>query len=226
MRLNKYVALSTGMSRRSVDTAIASGRVQVSGITAKLGERVELTDQVLLGGRVVNPPTETTTIMLNKPVGYVCSRDGQGSKTIYDLLPKQYHALKPVGRLDKDSSGLLLLTNNGTLAYELTHPSFQKEKRYEVRLSRDLSQKDFEVITKTGVKLKDGLSKLSLDSTNDGNTEWKVTMHEGRNRQIRRTFETLGYKVVKLHRTHFGPYKLENSSPGSHKEADILISSE
>jgi len=212
VRLNKYIALATGMSRRSADDAIAKGQVLVNDTPVQLGQQVEPDkDTVLLAGRPVAPPEKPITIMLNKPPGYVCSRDGQGSKAVYDLLPEKYHQLKPVGRLDKDSTGLLLLTNDGTLAYELTHPSFQKEKKYEIQLDHDLSKVDFETITKKGVQLEDGPSKFKLDFMNDSNTEWKVTMTEGRNRQIRRTFEALGYQVTKLHRTHFGEFSLKPS---------------
>lgn len=215
MRLNKYIALASGLSRRAADDAIAAGRVQVNDKVAGLGQTVdESFDTVKIDSQTLQPPAKMTTIMLNKPAGYVCSRDGQGSKTIYDLLPEDYHHLKPVGRLDKESSGLLLLTNNGTLAYELTHPSFQKEKRYVVKTDHDLSGKDFGTITKKGVKLNDGPSKLGLEGKD---TNWVVTMHEGRNRQIRRTFEALGYKVNKLHRTHFGKYNLEDLSEGKYK---------
>ena len=136
---------------------------------------------------------------------------------MYDLLPAEYQQLKPVGRLDKDSSGLLLLTNDGQLAHELTHPSFQKEKQYVIRLDKELSEADFETITKKGVPLVDGISKFGLDYVNDQNYEWKVTMAEGRNRQIRRTFEALGYHVTKLHRTQFGPYQLHDLQQGKYQ---------
>lgn len=218
MRLNRYVAQASGISRRAADIAIENGRVKVNGQPGLLGQEVKDTDTVTLDGQSVAAAKGRTTIMLNKPVGYVCSRDGQGSKTVYDLLPAELHKLKPVGRLDKDSSGLLLLTDDGELANRLTHPSFKKAKIYEVKLDRDLSQEDFGKITTTGVWLDDGLSKLGLDYMDDKNTEWKVTMHEGRNRQIRRTFASLGYKVIKLHRTHFGPYTLENLADSKFKQ--------
>jgi len=218
MRLNKYIALATGLSRRAADDAIAAGRVQVGAQHAKLGDQVTETDTVAFDGKLLKPPEEVQTIMLNKPAGYVCSRDGQGNKTIYELLPAKYHALKPVGRLDKDSSGLLLLTNNGTLAFELTHPSFQKEKHYEVTLDHALSKADLNSIAKEGVRLADGASKLGLSALNNDNTVWKVTMAEGRNRQIRRTFEALGYTVTKLHRTHLGSYTLDALKSGSYTE--------
>lgn len=208
MRLNKYVALATGMSRRAADKAIDWGRVTINGTPANAGQQVAPTDAIELDGEALNAPDQTQTIILNKPVGYICSRDGQGGKTIYDLLPPELHHLKPVGRLDKDSSGLLLLTNDGDLAHKLTHPSFQKIKKYNVALNKDLSELDFERVTKRGVKLDDGPSSFDLESVNDQLKEWKVTMTEGRNRQIRRTFQALGYSVTKLHRKQFGDYTL------------------
>jgi len=207
MRINRFIAQASGLSRRAADTAIENGRVLVGGQQPKPGYDVQSTDKVTLDGQPLTA-SKTTTIMLNKPVGYVCSREGQGSKTIYALLPPELHHLKPVGRLDKDSSGLLLLTNDGQLAQTLTHPKFEKIKKYKIALNHDLTEADFERITKTGVQLPDGLSKFALDAINTQHKEWKVAMREGRNRQIRRTFEHLGYTVVKLHRTHFGSYSL------------------
>jgi 23S rRNA pseudouridine2605 synthase len=130
------------------------------------------------------------------------------------LLPAAYHRLKPVGRLDKDSSGLLLLTDDGQLANQLTHPSYQKVKVYQVQLDRNLTNADQEAI-EAGVKLEDGLSRLGLSGR--GNN-WQVQMSEGRNRQIRRTFEALGYRVIKLHRTGFGPASLAELPAGAYRE--------
>ena len=138
MRINKYIALSTGLSRRAADAAILDGRVTVDEQPASSGMKVSATTVVTLDGTVLSRPAATQTIMLNKPVGYVCSRDGQGSQTIYELLPADLHSLKPVGRLDKDSSGLLLLTNDGTLANQLTHPRYEKIKEYIVQLNKPL----------------------------------------------------------------------------------------
>lgn len=216
MRLNKYLASATGMSRRAADKAIEWGRVTVNGTVADTGLQVADSDTVLLDGVKVVPSAQTTTIMLNKPVGYICSRDGQGGKTIYDLLPENLHHLKPVGRLDKNSSGLLLLTTDGDLAHKLTHPSYKKTKVYKIALNKALDSADRHIISANGVVLDDGPSKLQLDrisATDD--TNWRVVMHEGRNRQIRRTFEALGYNVVKLHRTHFGNYALNKLAVGT-----------
>src|SRR5688572_10819363 len=128
MRINKFVALASGMSRRAADAAIEQGRVRVDGQHPTLGQDVADGQKITLDGHALHTPSQHQTIMLNKPVGYVVSRDGQGSKTIYDLIPDHLHELKPIGRLDKNSSGLLLLTNDGMLAHELTHPRFHKIK--------------------------------------------------------------------------------------------------
>lgn len=209
MRINKFVASATGLSRRAADVAISAGRVSVNGQPAHLGDDVAPDDVVALDKLAITPSVKTQTVILNKPVGYVVSRNGQGSKTIYDLLPAELHSLKPVGRLDKDSSGLLLLTNDGQLANELTHPSHQKRKVYQVELAEPLQPLHHQMINDHGVKLADGLSRLQLERLRQGDDHaWQVTMSEGRNRQIRRTFQSLGYTVIKLHRTHFGNYNL------------------
>lgn len=204
MRINQFVAKATGMSRREADKVISSGALKIDGRRAELHDNVTNDNHITLQGRILHVPDKAVTIMLNKPVGYVCSRNGQGSKTVYSLLPQQFHNLKTVGRLDKDSSGLLLLTSGGSLANQLTHPKYQKEKVYEVELNKDLSATDQKAIEQ-GVELEDGLSKLRLEGQGKN---WTVKMNEGRNRQIRRTFEKLGYQVTKLHRTKFGDYTL------------------
>jgi 23S rRNA pseudouridine2605 synthase len=217
MRINKFVALATGMSRRTADQAIAEGRVAVNGRPPTAGQQVTDEDQINLDGQTLQKPA-ATTIMMNKPVGYVVSRDGQGSQTIYDLLPEEYQSLKPVGRLDKDSSGLLLLTNDGTLAQELTHPKYQKQKVYEIELDKPLEPLHQQMINDVGIQLDDGPSRLQLEKLDDAR-HWRVRMAEGRNRQIRRTFSALGYEVTKLHRTQFGGYQLNELEPGQTKIA-------
>lgn len=213
MRINRYIALSTGLSRRSADAAITAGRVLVNGTQPSSGHDVVPADSVLLDGKAVHPPKTTTTIILNKPVSFVCSRDGQGSKTIYELLPPNLHHLKPIGRLDKYSSGLLLMSDDGKLAQQLTHPSFQKKKIYNVTLDRELSHNDALAI-ENGIPLEDGLSRLQLDGQG---RSWVITMHEGRNRQIRRTFAACGYEVVSLQRTAVGSYVLGTLKVGTYR---------
>ena len=218
MRLNKYLAQATGMSRRAADAAIHGGRVVVNGQPPTIGQDISKNDKVTLDGSVLSTPYSALTIMLNKPPGCVCSRDGQGSQTVYDLLPPEYQTLKTVGRLDKNSSGLLLLTNDGQLAYELTHPKFQKTKIYKIALNKPLEPQHKQIIAGKGVMLSDGPSQLQLEHINPTDTtNWKVTMSEGRNRQIRRTFEALNYNVIKLHRTHFGEYLLDTVQLGKFK---------
>ncbi|HUC90326.1 MAG TPA: pseudouridine synthase [Patescibacteria group bacterium] len=208
MRINKFVALASGLSRRAADQAVAEHRVKVNGQPAATGQDITETDNITLDNRPLKA-LQIQTIMLNKPTGYVVSRDGQGNKTIYDLLPEDYGHLKPIGRLDKDSSGLLLLTNDGNLANQLTHPSHQKAKIYEVKLTKPLTSQHFQIITGEGVLLEDGPSKFALKEISPGDGKhWRITMHEGRNRQIRRTLAGLGYGVNTLHRTHFGAYVL------------------
>lgn len=211
VRLNKFLAHATGISRREADELIDRGRVSVNGLPIKLGSQIAETDLLAIDGKpVANAAPTYTYLLLNKPIGYLCSRRSQGGDpTIYELLPPKYHLLKPVGRLDKDSSGLLLLTDDGDFAHRMTHPSFHKNKTYEIILDHDLAPLHRQMISDIGVDLEDGKSQLQLERLNEGNDQkWRVVMHEGRNRQIRRTFISLGYNVTKLHRTQFGPYTI------------------
>ncbi len=215
MRINKFIAQSTGISRRMADKAVAAGRVMINNRPAEAGSTVAENDLVALDGRVVTATSQTVTVIYHKPVGCVVSREGQGSSTIYDRLPAEYRLLKPVGRLDKNSSGLLLLTNDGQLANELTHPRYAKVKIYEVTLGKPLQPLHRQMINDHGINLEDGNSQLALERLVEGDdTKWRIAMKEGRNRQIRRTFAALNYHVAGLHRTHFGPYSLGELTVG------------
>lgn len=209
-RLNKHLALVLGISRREADALIEQGKVKINDTIASLGYRLLPRDVVYVNGKKVQATEDYLYIALNKPVGYVCSRKQQGdTPTIYSLLPASLHALKPVGRLDKDSSGILILTNDGDFAHTMTHPKFHKTKTYLITLNKDLEPLHQQMISDIGVELEDGTSQLLLEKAKDNTRkEWKVSMHEGRNRQIRRTFAALGYSVEKLHRTQFGAYDL------------------
>lgn len=219
MRINKYIAAASGLSRRAADLAIEQGKVRINGTKPLTGQNVQDSDVVTLDDRTLTAPASHTTVILNKPSGYVVSREGQGSRTIYDLLPPDLHHLKPVGRLDKDSSGLLLLTTDGQLAQELTHPKYQKEKIYEVTLNKPLTPAATARL-RQGVSLEDGVSHLTVTplkkphDTPTSQTIYEVRMHEGRNRQIRRTFDAIGHKVTQLHRINFGPYGLARLRSG------------
>ena len=217
IRLNKFLAERLGLSRREADDIIASGRVTIDGKPAILGAHVDKLSKVCYNNKIVPFAADYLYLAFNKPVGYVCSRRAQGSApTLYELLPAKYHHLKTVGRLDKDSSGLILLTNDGDFAFQMTHPKFHKEKIYEVELNRPLEPLHQQMISDYGIMLDDGPSKFTVISA--GPAQYIVYLSEGRNRQIRRTFAALGYRVIKLHRTSFGPYALSTLGPGEYTE--------
>lgn len=217
-RINKYLALRLGISRREADELISSGKVLLNGLPAVNGQKIGETDLLSIDGRVISHETTLQYLLLNKPIGYVCSKRAQGSNpTIYDLLPENYKHLKAVGRLDKDSSGLLLLTNDGDYAHQMTHPKFSKLKIYEIELDKPLAPLHQQMISDFGITLTDGPSQLGLEKLDSKSKKWRVTMREGRNRQIRRTFNALGYVVIKLHRTNFGKYSLDNIKKGQTK---------
>ena len=222
MRLNKFIALSLGVSRRKADELIEQGQILVNGDRAVLGRQISQSDTVLCNSRELQIQPKKL-ILLHKPVGYLCSRASQGGiPTIYELLPKSLHHLKPVGRLDKDSSGLILLTNDGDFAHQMTHPSFHKIKRYLVTLDQPLQPLHRQMINDFGVQLPDGPSRLTLERQHDGDDRrWIIQMSEGRNRQIRRTFAALGYTVTKLHRTDFGNYSLGGMKRGEFQESNL-----
>lgn len=218
MRLNKYVAASTGVSRRSADELIKAGRVMVNGQIAIIGRQIKETDVVTMNAKVLLP-AKHIYLALNKPVGYVSSRRGQGAKTIQELLPEPYRHLKTVGRLDKASSGLILLTNDGDFALRMTHPSFAKTKVYDVTLNQPLKEEDAARI-KQGIQLEDGFSQFQLTLLEPNRRRWQIEMREGRNRQIRRTFLALRYRVLGLHRTAIGSYHLGELQSGKYKEVN------
>ncbi|MBR3052482.1 rRNA pseudouridine synthase [Candidatus Saccharibacteria bacterium] len=218
IRLNKFLAERLGISRREADELILAGRVAVNGRQARLGERVDKDSKICYNGKIVPFETRFSYLALHKPVGYVCSRRAQGAApTIYDLLPEKYRKLKTVGRLDKDSSGLILFTDDGDFAFRMTHPKFHKTKIYEVELDHSLKPLHQQMISDYGVLLDDGPSKFTV--VRDGD-KYIVTLTEGRNRQIRRTFASLGYKVTKLHRICFGVFELNDLPIGKYQVVD------
>ena len=218
IRLNKYIATNFGVSRRVADELIAAGRVKINDKKAEIGMRAHEGDTITVDGRNILEQ-EPVYLALHKPVGYVSSRKKQGdTPTLYDLLPKKYQVLKTVGRLDKDSSGLILLTNDGDFAFQMTHPKFSKTKLYTVEIDRDLEPLHQQMIADFGIQLPDGRSQMGLSKIGESRKKWDVSISEGRNRQIRRTFEALGYKVVSLHRYKFGPYELSGLPEGEFTE--------
>ena len=215
VRLNKFLAERLGLSRREADDLIFAGKILVNQKPAVLGARIDKNDKVCYNKKIVPFEADFFYLAMNKPVGYVCSRRAQGdTPTLYKLLPQKYHKLKTVGRLDKDSSGLILLTNDGNFAFQMTHPKFHKEKIYEVTLDRPLEPLHQQMISDYGVMLDDGPSKFTI--VRKTQSTYIVTLSEGRNRQIRRTFAALGYRVTSLHRTQFGKYQLSGLEPGKY----------
>lgn len=216
MRLNRFIASNSDLSRRKADELIAAGKVVVNRQVANLGTAVSETDTVLVEGKKITAvDRERRVVLVNKPVGYVCSKDGQGSPTVYELLNNEMQTLNIAGRLDKDSSGLVVLTDDGLLMQELTHPSNDKEKVYHVSLLNPLKDGAIAHFAK-GVDIGDDrvsrLEVLPLDVKT-----YEVRIHEGRNRQIRRSFEALGYSVTGLHRIKMGQYELGTLVPKQYK---------
>ena len=252
VRLNKFLAERLGVSRREADELISVGKVTVNNETAILGTKIDDKSKICYNNKIIPFKTEYIYLAFHKPIGYVCSRRAQGpAPTLYELLPVKYRHLKTVGRLDKDSSGLILLTNDGDFAFQMTHPKFRKTKVYEVELDQPLQPLHQQMISDYGVMLDDGPSQfkvvrkepvlpltrgfrsaaargLAREPRGDGRERrdprktviqvpsYTVVLTEGRNRQIRRTFAALGYKVVKLHRTNFGKYELGDLASGKY----------
>lgn len=220
IRINQFVAKSTGVSRRNADELIQNGRVQVNGHNALTGQQVSKADEVTLDGTVLIEK-EIKTIIFNKPFGYVCSRKMQGNDpTIYELLPDEFEHLNPVGRLDKDSSGLMILSNDGDLVQRLSHPSAGKWKRYYIETNTKLSDYQLQHLNE-GIDLEDGLSKLKTSREGNG---YLVQLQEGRNRQIRRTIEAIGAKVTKLHRGAIGEIQIQDLREGAWKDLEQVKS--
>jgi 16S rRNA pseudouridine516 synthase len=218
MRINQFVASSSGLSRRAADAAVAAGRVRINGQLATLGQTVDVSDFVALDDQPLTLISTHIYLMLNKPVGFVSSRVRQGTgQTLYELLPERFHKLRIAGRLDRDSSGLIILTSDGNFIQNLTHPSSDKLKTYELTLSAPISATDRTKL-EHGVLLKDGPSRIRIVAATGRSLT--VTIGEGRNRQLRRTFGALGYRIDRLHRTHIGSFNLGDLPSGTWTEID------
>ena len=206
VRLNKYLAMCGVASRRKADELIQQGRVEVNGKTAELGMKVDpKKDIVKVDGKVVKPEEKLVYIVLNKPKDCITTmKDEKGRRTVMDFV-KVKQRVFPVGRLDRNTTGVLILTNDGELAYRLMHPKYKVEKAYKVGIDKPIKPADIEKLKK-GIML-DGKMASACDvyilPDSDGK-ELGITIKEGRYRQIRRMFQKLGYKVRKLHRVSFG----------------------
>lgn len=229
IRLNRFIANSGICSRREADEYIVQGLVTVNGQTVtELGTKVFQTDEVRFEGKLLQGEDKVYIIM-NKPKNCVTTTDDpHARKTVIDLIAgKCPQRVYPVGRLDRDTTGVLLLTNDGEMTEKLTHPSYKKKKIYHVFLDRNLSQADFDKILK-GVYLDDGMINADALSYIDGDqTQVGIEIHSGRNRIVRRIFEALGYKVEKLDRVYFAGLTKKNLRRGqwrflTEKELAIL----
>ena len=220
MRLNRYLALCGLGSRRACEEIILAGGVRINGRAVReLAVTVQPGDTVVALGRVVRPEEERY-VVLHKPPGVLSSRASQGGKrTVYDLLPREVVTLPHVGRLDAESEGLLLLSNDGVLAQALTHPSRHMEKEYDVVLDRTFDLKLIPKLLK-GIYLEEGRAKAAHVNV-EGANKVQVVLTQGINRQIRRMFAALGYKVKRLTRTRLGPLRLGRLPRGSWRELTV-----
>ncbi len=203
MRINKFIAQSGITSRRKADELVLSGRVKVNGkVITTIGFEIRTKDVVTVDNKVVNVK-KYDYYRFYKPTGCITTKsDEKGRKTIYDYLPKELQNLKPVGRLDKDSSGLIILTNDGDLIHELTHPSIKVQKVYKVKVDCKITYSELETLAK-GVEIEKGKIAYCDGRIIEGNqreTVLEITLYQGLNRQIRRMFEYLGHRVVSLKR--------------------------
>lgn len=231
MRLNKFLAQAGVSSRRGADLLIQSGRVTVNGVKIeKLGILIdEKKDDIRVNGKKVHLPEKFIYMLLNKPKGYLCTvKDSFGRPTVLDLVGKDKKVF-PVGRLDMDTEGVLLLTNDGELAYRLTHPKFQVEKTYLVTVKGKINEKILKKFHKE-IKLEDGKiakGEAKVIKIEKSNSVLELKLREGRKREIKRMCKAVGLSITNLVRTRFANLTAKNLKPGAwrylkEKEIDRL----
>jgi 23S rRNA pseudouridine2605 synthase len=227
MRLNRFLALAGIASRRGAEEFIRDGRVTVNGtVCTDLSTQISTTDHVKVEGRLVRAG-EYIYLLLNKPPDYLTTRsDEMSRKTIYELLPRGLPRLAHVGRLDKESEGLLLLTNNGELAFRITHPKYKLEKEYLVTLDREFDAADA-AKTKKGMYFAEGRARFD-SIVKVSRQQVRVILTQGLKRQVRRVLAALGYKVRRLQRVRIGPLTDRGLRSGEARlltqgEIDLLI---
>ena len=213
MRLNRFLASAGLGSRRGVEELITSGQVRINGrVVTDLATQVEPNDAVKVGNRLLRSE-QPLSVLLNKPKGFVCTAsDERDRKTIFDLLPANWPRIYHVGRLDKDSEGLLILTNDGDLSLALTHPRYKIEKEYEVLLDKSFDLKDREKLLR-GFHIMGGRAKVERLEVL-GPQHLGLTLTQGIKRQIRLMLYEFGYEVERLARVRLGPLKIGEMRPG------------
>lgn len=214
MRINQYLAQATGLSRRASDREIEAGKVRVNGAVAVHGVQVDPTkDRVEFGGRLLALREGHVTIALYKPAGYVTSRKKESEDPIVmELLPPDLRHLRPVGRLDRDSEGLLLLSSDGALIQRSTHPSYETEKEYLMELSSPAKENLAERFLR-GIRFPEGIARAD-NVVRETAKRWRVVLHQGFNRQVRRMASRVGTEVVRLVRVRSGDIALGDLQPG------------
>lgn len=223
VRLQKYLAQAGVASRRAAEALMLAGKVRVNGrVVRELGTPVGEDDRVEVGGKLVRADAPPVYLVLHKPAGVMTTmRDPQGRKTVRDIIPKELPRIVPVGRLDFDTSGVLLLTNDGELAHVLTHPRFGVEKTYRAVVRGRLTQEQIRDL-QTGVELDEfraSGAKLRMIASRRDASIVDLTIHEGKNRQVRRMLEAVGHPVLSLARLRFGPVRLGELPPGKTRPA-------
>ena len=225
-RIQKLLASAGLGSRRGIEEWLRAGRIQVNGQVAKLGDRASASDAILLDGRPVSPggavPASGAAgggqiLLYNKPVGEMTTRhDPQGRPTVFENLPQpQQGRWVVVGRLDVNTSGLLVFTTDGELAHRLMHPSFELPREYLVRVRGNPPQAALDSMLR-GLQLEDGpahFDRLEAQGRSEGHSWYRVALHEGRNREVRRLWEAAGYEVSRLKRVSYGPFQLPEDLP-------------
>jgi len=218
IRLQKILARAGIASRRVCEEYIEEGRVKVNGAVAVLGNRALETDEISVDDVVLSMKPDAVTYLLNKPTGVVSSAsDTHGRQVVTELVPDEPRVF-PVGRLDMDTEGLILLTNDGDLAHRLTHPSFGVEKQYLAHVEGEASPNSIRKLRK-GVELEDGITSPAKVSTQPGGII-SLTIHEGKNRQVRRMCDAVGHPVQRLVRVRIGPIRDPKLKPGEHRKLE------
>ena len=217
IRLQKFLAEAGIASRRKCETYIKEGKVKVNGKTAQIGDRVKENDNIYFNGKKVKKEEKKVYILLNKPIGYVTTvKDEYDNKKVTDLVNVKERVV-PVGRLDINTTGALLFSNDGEFIYHITHPKHEIEKTYIVQVKGSVSQNEIEKLQK-GIKIENYVTKpakVKLINSNENTSELEIIIHEGKNRQVRKMMKAIQKEVIKLHRSKIGKLNVKDLKMGT-----------